>query len=78
MPTGVPVNDVGMAATRPNTSALAKADPQRSFLSRRWNHTVGINTDRKLRGTVTHQVTTAQSARFHKLSTATNTPAASG
>ena len=33
MPTGVPVSEVGMAATKPNTNALANAMPQRSFLS---------------------------------------------
>ena len=78
MPTGVPVNEVGTAATKPNTNALENAMPQRSFLNRRCNHNVGRNTDKKPNGTVIHQVTTAQSATFHTLSTRTNNPAASG
>ena len=78
MPTGVPVMEVGTPASTPSSRPLPRDLPQPSRCRKRWIKTTGTQTERKLRGIVMIQVATAQSAKFHKLSTKTSSAAASG
>jgi hypothetical protein len=77
-PTGVPVNDVGTAATVASSRAFHSAALHRSPARFRWIAKVAANTDRKHRGTVTGNATTVKSGRFQRLSTTISARAASG
>src|SRR5207249_6926464 len=74
-PIGVPVIEVGTAASTPSSRAKAKARTLESFFKIFCKKNTGTKTVRKLSGIVMIQSTTAHSARFHKLSTATRTRA---
>lgn len=77
-PTGVPVIEVGTAATIPKNRAFLTAILHRSRLTNRWMHSTGRNTETKLNGIVNSQVTISHSSKVHKLSTTSSSVAESG